>query len=120
MRRGFRTRSWDVFPDPRAEFVGGASNVVWGAAHNQFFAIVAMPQQPAQQFVARKVDLPRPTGEEASLVATNAAAPVGYEVAIVYPASALGPNQATDRQIFRIYRPKGVSDAGQNCGSVWE
>ena len=103
----FSNTKFGCFPGtPRAEFVGGASNVVWGAAHNQFFAIVAMPQQPAQQFVARKVDLPRPTGEEASLVATNAAAPVGYEVAIVYPASALGPNQATDRQIFLYTGPK--------------
>ena len=31
---------------PPLEYRGGASNVVWAAAHNQFFALAAMPQQP--------------------------------------------------------------------------
>ena len=34
---------------PPLEYRGGASNVVWVAAHNQFFALAAMPQQPAQE-----------------------------------------------------------------------
>src|SRR5947208_6058594 len=67
------------------EYRGGASNVVWVAAHNQFFALVAMPQKPGKQVVIRRLDLPRPTGEEARLVATNAPTPQGYEAAIVYP-----------------------------------
>ena len=62
-------------PVPPLEYRGGASNVVWVAAHNQFFALAAMPQQPAQGLVIRRINLPRPTGEEAQLVATNAPTP---------------------------------------------
>ena len=29
---------------PKTEYRSGASNVVWAAAHNQFFALLAMPK----------------------------------------------------------------------------
>jgi YidC/Oxa1 family membrane protein insertase len=32
---------------PKTEYRAGAGNVVWAAAHNQFFALLAMPKQPA-------------------------------------------------------------------------
>ncbi len=32
---------------PKTIFEAGAGNVVWAAAHNQFFALIAMPKQPA-------------------------------------------------------------------------
>jgi len=88
------------------EYRGGASNVVWVAAHNQFFALVAMPQQTGQQAVVRKIDLPRPTGEEARLVATNAPAPLGYQAALVYPALTLAGQQSFTNQIFIYAGPK--------------
>jgi YidC/Oxa1 family membrane protein insertase len=91
---------------PPTEYRGGASNVVWVAAHNQFFALALMPPQPAQQVVIRKVDLPRPTGEEARMVATNAAQPEGYEAALVYPALTLGPSQSLERQFALFAGPK--------------
>jgi len=56
--------------------------------------------------VARKLDLPRPTGEDALLVATNAAAPQGYEAALVYPALTLAPNQTFTNLVFLYAGPK--------------
>ena len=91
---------------PRTEYRGGASNVVWAAVHNQFFALGVMPQQPAQGVVARKVDLPRPTGEDALLVATNAAAPQGYEAALAFPVVTLPAGQAVERELNLFAGPK--------------
>src|SRR5882672_3897875 len=43
----FDNRTLGCIPGvPRAEYRGG-TNVVWVAAHNQFFSLVAMPQSPA-------------------------------------------------------------------------
>ena len=91
---------------PPLEYRGGASNVVWVATHNQFFALAAMPQQPAQGLIIRRINLPRHTGEEARLVATNAPTPQGYAAAMIYPALTLAPNQTAERQITIYAGPK--------------
>src|SRR6266404_3543691 len=101
------TTAFFFFPrTPKTEFRGGASNVVWVAAHNQFFALAVMPQQPAESVVSRRVYLPRLTGEEAMLVSTNAPLPEGLPAALVYPASTLMPNQVQDRQVYLFAGPK--------------
>jgi len=94
---------------PPLEYRGGASNVVWVATHNQFFTLAAMPQQPALGMVIRRIDLPRPSGEEAQLVATNAPTPRGYAAAMVYPALTLAPKQTLERQIALYTGPKEYS-----------
>jgi YidC/Oxa1 family membrane protein insertase len=91
---------------PPTEYTGGASNVFWVAAHNQFFALAAMLQQPATALIVRRIELPRPTGEEARFVATNAAPPQGYETALVYPGLTLTTNQILERQITLYTGPK--------------
>jgi len=90
---------------PRAEFSAGNGNVVWAAAHNQFFAMVAMPptNEPAQQIVARPVTLPRFQNVG---VVTNLAAPRGIQTALVYPAMTLSANAGFDRQIVFFAGPK--------------
>jgi YidC/Oxa1 family membrane protein insertase len=93
-------------PVPPLEYRGGESNVVWAAAHNQFFALAAMPQQPAQGLIIHRLNLPRPTGEEARLVATNAPTPQGYAAAITYPSLTLAPHQIFERQIALYGGPK--------------
>src|SRR5262249_12654470 len=80
--------------------------VVWVAAHNQFFALAAMPQQTAAAVTARKLALPRPSGEEALMVATNAPPPSGYETTMVYPGLTLAPNQTVTNQILLYAGPK--------------
>ncbi len=101
----FANRTLGCLPGtPRSEFRGGASNVVWVAPHNQFFTLIAMPEQPGQALVARMIDLPRPTGDEG--VATNAPPPKAYEAALVYPAMTLNPNAVMQRQIYFFTGPK--------------
>ncbi len=113
----FNPRSFIFFPGtPRSEYRGGASNVVWVAAHNQFFTLAAMPRVPAQEVVVRKIELPRFTGEEANLVATNAPPPVGYETALLYPPATLAPNQKVERQIILYAGPKEYQTLARIAG----
>jgi YidC/Oxa1 family membrane protein insertase len=103
----FENRFLMCFPGtPRSEFRGGQTNVVWVAAHNQFFTLVGMPQKPGNEVVIRKLQLPRPTGEDAGMVATNAAAPLGYETALVYPPAVLKPNEGMQREMHLFAGPK--------------
>ena len=90
---------------PRTEFRTGSGNVIWAAAHNQFFAMVLMPptNAPAQQMVARSVTLPRfqNVGDVANLTP-----PKGIQTALVYSAITLEANQAVDREIVLFAGPK--------------
>ncbi len=90
---------------PRTEFRAGSGNVVWAAAHNQFFAMVAMPptNAPAQEMIARSVTLP--LFQNAGVV-TNIVAPKGIQTALVYPALTLSANSSFDRQITFFAGPK--------------
>jgi YidC/Oxa1 family membrane protein insertase len=112
---------------PKTEYRAGADNVVWAAAHNQFFALIAMlnTNQPAQQVVARPVNLslePMP----------GAPSPEGIQTALVYPAQTLGTNQVVERQIVFFAGPKEYrtlarigeefqnhADLVMNFGSIW-
>ena len=88
---------------PRSELVAGSNNVVWAAAHNQFFALLAMPKQPAEQLVARPVTLPAYPNVEP----IPGAPPLqGIQAALVYPALTLATNQAVERQIVFFAGPK--------------
>jgi len=91
---------------PPSEYRGGASNVYWAAVHNQFFALAVMPPQPAQSLVVRRIDLPRPTGEESKYVSTSGPPPQGYEAALIYPPLTLTNNQTIERQVFLYAGPK--------------
>jgi YidC/Oxa1 family membrane protein insertase len=90
---------------PKTEFHTDSGNVIWAAAHNQFFAMVAMPptNEPAAQMVARPVTLPlfQNVG-----VVTNLVAPRGIQTALVYPALTLSANSSFDRQIVFFAGPK--------------
>lgn len=106
-----RTRSWFdgggfLFwaSPPRSELVAGQGNVVWVSAHNQFFALVAMPTNPAPQFVSRALELPRP-GEGWSSF-TNNPVPKGFQTALIYPAATLAPGQVLEREIHFYAGPK--------------
>lgn len=103
----FSARGFACVPRiPPSEYTAGSNNVAWVAVHNQYFALAAMPQQPARSVVVRKVELPRPTGEEARLVATNAPAPEGCEAAMVYAGQTLAPGASITNQVFLYAGPK--------------
>ena len=88
---------------PRSEYLGGSNNVVWAAAHNQFFALMAMPKEPGAQIVARPVTLPPFLNVEPM---PGAPAPQGIQTALVYPTATLAAHQAVERQIVLFAGPK--------------
>ena len=74
------TTAFFFFPRaPKTIFEAGAGNVVWAAVHNQFFTLIAMPNQPAQQVIALPVDLPSLTLD--NQIPTTP--PVGIQTAFV-------------------------------------
>ena len=89
---------------PRTEYRDGASNVVWAAAENQFFVIVAMPSEPAMQVVTRPFELPRSTEGPASVA--NNPPQEGCQTALVYPAFTLAPGQSLERTNVFFTGPK--------------
>ena len=103
----FASKNFACMPrTPPAEYRSGANNVVWVAAHNQFFALAAMPQQPAKEVVVRKVELPRPAGEDGRPGPASTPPPEGYEAAMVYPAVSLAPGQTLTNEVFLFAGPK--------------
>jgi YidC/Oxa1 family membrane protein insertase len=91
---------------PPTDYRSPSTNVLWMVAHNQFFALAAMPRKPAVGAVVRPVPLPRATGDEASLVATNAPQQLGFEAALIYPELKLTPGQAVQREFVIFAGPK--------------
>jgi YidC/Oxa1 family membrane protein insertase len=91
---------------PRLEYRAGTSNVFWASVHNQFFALVAMPKEPAQQIVSRPVELPRPSQDEIPPNRKNAPPPRGMQTAFAYPAVVLAPGQILTRQVYFFAGPK--------------
>jgi len=88
---------------PRLEYVAGSNNVLWVAAHNQFFALLAMPKLPAEQIVAWSVTLPPFPNVEPI---PGAPPPQGVQTALVYPGLTLAANQTVERQIVLYAGPK--------------
>ncbi|HUC85897.1 MAG TPA: membrane protein insertase YidC [Candidatus Acidoferrales bacterium] len=87
---------------PKKEVVGGNGNVAWAAAYNQFFALMAIPQERASEMIARPVTLPQfPNVDE-----TNMALPHGIQTALVYPAQTLSANSSLDQQVALFAGPK--------------
>lgn len=98
----FANRTLGCFPGtPRTEYRAGASNVVWGEVHNQFFTIAVIPatnQLPAAFFV-RHLELPPPSKEVVAADSRANPKPVGFQAGLLYPAQSLAPGQS----IFRGY-----------------
>ena len=86
---------------PKTEYLAGTNNVVWASAGNQFFALLAMPKQPAEQIVARPVTLPAFPEQ-----LPGVPPPQGVETALVYPAQTLAANSNVERQIVFYAGPK--------------
>ncbi len=88
---------------PKTEIRAGSSNVAWVAAHNQFFAMLAMPKAPAREMVARTVPLPR---FQNTTVANDTPAPQGVQTALVYPSQTLAANGVLEHQVTLFAGPK--------------
>jgi YidC/Oxa1 family membrane protein insertase len=114
---------------PKTEYREGADNVVWAAAHNQFFTLLAMPKTPAAQIIARPVYLPAFSNVEPD---PGVPPPEGIQTALIYPAQTLGTNQVFERQIVLFAGPKEYrtlarigeefqnhADLVMNYGGIW-
>ena len=90
---------------PKPQLLAGGGNVVWAAAHNQFFALVLMTKtnEPAQQMVARTVTLPRFQNVG---VVTNSPAPQGIQTALLYAPGTLTANASLERKFVLFAGPK--------------
>jgi YidC/Oxa1 family membrane protein insertase len=88
---------------PKTEYRAGAGNVVWAAAHNQYFALLAIPKEPAQQILALPATLP-PFPNVEPIPGTPQ--PQGIQTALVYSEQTLAANSSTNRQITFYAGPK--------------
>ena len=86
---------------PKTEYRMGSGNVIWAAAYNQFFVLLAMPKMndPAQQIVARPVALSAKNDP-------NSIGGTGVQTALVYPAQTLAAGQVFQREITLYAGPK--------------
>ena len=87
---------------PLTEHRPEETNIVWATIHNQFFVLALMPQAPATELYARKLDLPPPTIEERIADPSVRPKQFAFQVSITQSATNLPPNQALERQ-FTIY-----------------
>jgi len=69
--------------------------------HNQFFALAAMPQSPAQSVLVHKTTLPADWSGT-----TNATSSDAFQATMVYPAAVLAPGKALEQQVFLYAGPK--------------
>lgn len=88
--------------NPRNNYVAGSSNVFWASVHNQFFALIAVPADPAPNIVARRVLLLAPSPEELAADSKALAQPYGYQVGFLYPGMVLPANGRIERR-FEVY-----------------
>jgi YidC/Oxa1 family membrane protein insertase len=101
----FDNKTLGCFPGtPRSEYRNGSSNVVWVSAQNQFFAMIAMPELPAQQVVGRVVTLPRPT--EGRFSFADSAPRRGVETVVTYPITILEAGKDLEQKVNLFIGPK--------------
>jgi YidC/Oxa1 family membrane protein insertase len=120
LQKWFANPTFGCFPGtPRWHYEEGASNVVWTAVHNQFFALAAIPTNPASQIVIDKIYVPPPDlngpTNAMSVLLTN-----GYQTALVYPISVLAPHQKVETSFLFYAGPKEykrLSEIGQAMGN---
>jgi YidC/Oxa1 family membrane protein insertase len=93
-----------VYPrTPKTEFEAGQNDVVWAAAYNQFFVLLAMPTTPAPQVYSVPVTLPQYSNIE---VGPGAQLPRGIQTGLIYPAQTITANTNVERQIMIYAGPK--------------
>lgn len=101
----FDNKSLGCFPGtPKTKYRDGASNVVWTATHNQFFASIVMLDTPASLVVSRAIEMPRP--KEGKFSAADKPLRKGFETSVHYPAIAIEPGKASERNLNLFIGPK--------------
>jgi YidC/Oxa1 family membrane protein insertase len=120
----FANRTLGCIPGtPRTEFEDGASNVVWAAPHSQFFALAAIPAQPAPGISILPVSLPLPdtngldiANARSSRAGSFALLTNGYQAEFDYPVATVAPHQSLD-VAFTFYAGPKEYDSLATIGS---
>lgn len=121
----FANRTLGCFPgEAREKYLGGSDNVRWAAAHNQFFAMIAVPEEAAPavralkqtltrpDFLAEPIGAPDATGDGASTGSTASSGntypneSAGYQVSLVYPREILQPGETVERKYTLYLGPR--------------
>jgi YidC/Oxa1 family membrane protein insertase len=99
----FANRFMGCFPGtPRSTYIAGTDDVFWVAVHNQFFTLAMLPDQPAQQVIAVRTNLPPPSLDQIQMDSKVVRQPVGHLATLVYPGTNLAPGAVLERK-FEIY-----------------
>lgn len=103
----FQNRFLGCFPGtPRPVYTEGSSNVVWAGVQNQFFALLTIPNQPADSVTAHRIDLPLPSAEDVALNPKLNKRPTGHQGAISYGPVTVPAGEAIEHTFFMYAGPK--------------
>ena len=104
---------------PPPEYRGGNSNVVWVAAHNQFFTLALMPQCHQQLEPRRlsrswsaRLNCPAPPAKRRAWSPPTRRRRKATTRRWFIPALTLAPHQTFERQIYLFAGPEGIPDPG--------
>jgi YidC/Oxa1 family membrane protein insertase len=110
----FSTRGFACMPrTPPPEYRGGQTNVAWAAVHNQFFALVVVAHDPANEVVMRQSPLPPRASDDTPMYSSN-----GYTAALVYPEVTITNNQSLQRQFVLYAGPKDYRILANAAGQL--
>ena len=91
---------------PRSVYREGQSNVFWAAVHNQFFAMIVLPETAGTEVIGRRISLPAPTREELASDPGVYATPFGYQTALIMPPEVMAPNTFVEHRYDVFAGPK--------------
>jgi YidC/Oxa1 family membrane protein insertase len=116
LQKWFDNRTFGCIPGtPRWHYDEGGSNVVWTAVHNQFFALAAIPTNPASEITIDKIMVP-PPDLQGPTNTMSASLTNGFQTALVYPATVLPAHQSLETAFLFYAGPKEykrLSEIGQ-------
>jgi len=104
----FENATLGCFPGTRRTEHTAEGRFAWAAAQNQFFTMAAMPKEPAEKLVTRRVALPAHDPADVPEGDTAFATPFGFQSAFVYPGKVLQPGgtNAIHREFTLYVGPK--------------
>ncbi len=76
--------------------------VVWGAIHNQFFAMVTVPDSMATNITAHNISMPPPPAEQIAEDPQAVRLPMGVRTLMHFASTNLAPGQGVERK-FQVY-----------------
>ncbi|MCB1128442.1 MAG: membrane protein insertase YidC, partial [Verrucomicrobiae bacterium] len=79
----------------------GVSNVVWAAVQNRFFTMIAAPESPAYQVVARQTVLDWPELQQGGGRPRS-----GYQASLVHPGTVIDPGGVIEWKVTLFAGPK--------------